>query len=73
MFDKYIEKNISRQVYLCERLYEQRQLRVKEAAEKNNVCSTTIHHDLAVLQERFPEELVLEKCGRDQYQADLSK
>lgn len=72
MFDKYIEKNISRQVYLCERLYEQRQLRVKEAAEKNNVCSTTIHHDLAILQERFPEELVLEKCGRDQYQAEFT-
>lgn len=72
MFDKYIEKNISRQVYLCERLYEKRQLRVKEVAEKNDVCSATIHHDLAVLQERFPEAVVIKKCGRDQYQADFA-
>ena len=72
MFDKYIEKNISRQVYLCERLYEKRQLRVKEVAEKNDVCSATIHHDLAVLQERFLEAVVIKKCGRDQYQADFA-
>lgn len=46
MLERYIEKNILRQVYLCEQLFEKQAIDIDEVAEQLTVCSVTINHDI---------------------------
>lgn len=48
MLERYIEKNIFRQVYLCQQLYQKKEITLQAMAERLNVCTPTITNDLEV-------------------------
>ncbi len=58
MLERYIEKNIFRQVYLCQQLYQKKEVFLKSMAERLDVCSITINNDLDALKESFEQEIL---------------
>lgn len=58
MLERYIEKNIFRQVYLCQQLYQKKEVSLQVMAERLNVCTITIDNDLDVLKESFEQEIL---------------
>lgn len=57
MLERYIEKCVIRQVYLCEQLYEKESVLIDRLAEQLDVCPATIINDidkiLLLLKERI--------------------
>ena len=58
MLERYIEKNIFRQVYLCQQLYQKKEITLQAMAERLNVCTPTITNDLEALKESFTQEII---------------
>lgn len=58
MLERYIEKNIFRQAYLCQQLYQKKEITLQTMAERLNVCTITINNDLDVLKESFEQEII---------------
>ena len=58
MLERYIEKNIFRQVYLCQQLYQKKEITLQTMGERLNVCTPTISNDLDVLRESFAQEII---------------
>ncbi len=52
MLKRYIEKNIFRQVYLCQQLYQKKRISIQLMAERLNACTMTINNDLDLLSDR---------------------
>lgn len=46
MLENYIERNISRKVYLCEQLFEFQEIDIKYIAKMLGVTMPTVLHDL---------------------------
>ena len=46
MLERYIEKCVIRQVYLCEQLYEKESVLIDRLAEQLDVCPATIINDI---------------------------
>ncbi|MBO1305243.1 helix-turn-helix domain-containing protein [Enterococcus sp. 669A] len=65
MLENYLEKNIFRQVYLCEQLYENRTIRLHELAEQLQVSSITIANDLEAIIELLEPHIVSTAKGRN--------
>lgn len=57
MLERYIEKNIFRQVYLCQQLYQKKEIDLQTMAKRLKVCTITINNDLLVLNELFNQEI----------------
>lgn len=65
MLENYLEKNIFRQVYLCEQLYENRTIHIHELAEQLQVSSITITNDLEAIIEGLAQHIVTSTKGRN--------
>lgn len=52
MLERYIEKNIFRQVYLCQQLYQKKKIALHTMAERLNVCTITITNDAEIITGR---------------------
>ena len=65
MLERYIEKNIFRQVYLCQQLYQKKEIELQTMAERLNVCTVTITNDLEVLRESFTQEITTFEKNRN--------
>ncbi|MBO0454136.1 helix-turn-helix domain-containing protein [Candidatus Enterococcus murrayae] len=65
MLERYIEKNIFRQVYLCQQLYQKKEIDLQTMAERLKVCTITINNDLLVLNELFNQEITTFKKNRN--------
>lgn len=65
MLKRYIEKNIFRQVYLCQQLYQKKRISIQLMAERLNACTVTINNDLDLLKETFGQEIATFERTRD--------
>lgn len=65
MLKRYIEKNIFRQVYLCQQLYQKKRISIQLMAERLHACTVTINNDLDLLKETFEEEITSFERTRD--------
>lgn len=71
MLEKYIEKNIFRQIYLCQQLYQKKEITLQDMAERLNVCTITISNDLDLLEESFESEITSFEKSRSSCRASF--
>ncbi|EOH97587.1 helix-turn-helix domain-containing protein [Enterococcus pallens] len=63
MLEHFIEKNVFRQVYLCEQLYDKKTIQIHEVAEQLEVCPVTVRNDLDTIVELLePQIQTVEKA-----------
>lgn len=67
MFEEYIEKNILRQLFLCEQFYTKKELDLALLSELLGVCKTTLLNDINCLKKELATEIVQTKRKRDTY------
>lgn len=72
MLERYIEKNIFRQVYLCQQLYQKKKIALHTMAERLNVCTITITNDLELLKESFGQEILTFERTKNTCKASFS-
>lgn len=65
MLEHYLEKNIFRQVYLCEQLYDKKTLQIHDAAEQLEVCPVTVRSDLDTIIDLLEPHIQLVEKGRN--------
>ncbi|MBF8807593.1 MAG: hypothetical protein IC227_03390 [Enterococcus lacertideformus] len=65
MLENYIERNVSRKVYLCEQLFEFQEIDIEDSAEMLGVTMPTVLHDLESITECL--EYCIEKCEREKH------
>ncbi|MEY8446245.1 hypothetical protein [Enterococcus ratti] len=65
MLENYIERNVSRKVYLCEQLFEFQEIDINDSAKLLGVTVPTVLHDLESIIECL--EYCIEKCEREKH------
>lgn len=65
MFENYIERNVSRKVYLCEQLFEFQEIDIEVSAKMLGVTMPTVLHDLESITECL--EYCIEEYGREKH------
>ncbi|MBP1046258.1 DNA-binding protein [Enterococcus sp. BWM-S5] len=67
MFEEYIEKNILRQLFLCEQFYTKKELDLALFSELLGVCKTTLLNDINCLKKELATEIIHAKRKKDSY------
>lgn len=65
MLEYYLEKNIFRQAYLCEQVYDKKTLQIHEAAEQLDVCPVTVRSDLDAIIECLNSQILTVEKARN--------
>lgn len=67
MFEEYIEKNILRQLFLCEQFYTKKEVDLVFFSELLGVCKTTLLNDINCLKKELADDILQTKRKKDTY------
>ncbi|MGM0213798.1 helix-turn-helix domain-containing protein [Enterococcus sp. AZ109] len=67
MLENYLERNLFRQVYLCEQLYDKKTIQLHEIAEQLEVCPSTVTNDLETIIDLLEPQIVSTSKARNRY------
>ena len=65
MFEDYLEKNILRQLFLCDQFYHKKEIDLDELSHLLQVCKTTLLNDIKAIRTELKDEIIYSHREKD--------